>query len=178
MPTALVPPPGYREQTRKRVGRSFLTCKIRNLCSLQDTAKKYFKSLGEHICQIHRLKLPNQEHITNSQNSMIRRQRVYVLKGGGAKTPAGGAAAGAGAGERPRPVKAARDALARRSPVGWLIGKGRRVPRGRQTEPPGRPGLRGPAAPTERRLRDGLAASHKTPHPALRSRRALFTQDE
>lgn len=107
MPTALVPPPGYREQTRKRVGRSFLTCKIRNLCSLQDTAKTYFKSLGEHICQIHRLKLPNQEHITNSQNSMIRRQRVYVLKGGGAKAPAGEAAAGAGAGERPRPVKAA-----------------------------------------------------------------------
>lgn len=90
MPTALVPPPGYREQTRKRVGRSFLTCKIRNLCSLQDTAKKYFKSLGEHICQIHRLKLPNQEHITNSQNSMIRRQRVYVLKGGGQRLLLGG----------------------------------------------------------------------------------------
>lgn len=177
MPTALVPPPGYREQTRKRVGRSFLTCKIRNLCSLQDTAKTYFKSLGEHICQIHRLKLPNQEHITNSQNSMIRRQRVYVLEGGGAKTPAGGRRQVRGR-ESARCVKAARDALARRSPVGWLIGKGQRVPRGRQTEPPGRPGLRGPAAPTERRLQDGLAPSLKTSHPALRSRRALFTQDE
>lgn len=145
MPTALVPPPGYREQTRKRVGRSFLTCKIRNLCSLQDTAKKYFKSLGEHICQIHRLKLPNQEHITNSQNSMIRRQRVYVLGGAGQRLLLGGGGR-CGGGRAPAAVKAARDALARRSPVGWLIGKGRRVPRGRQTEPPGRPGLRGPAA--------------------------------
>lgn len=102
---------------------------------------------------------------------------MYVLKGGGAKTPVG-AAAGAGAGERAAARQGSPDALARRSPVGWLIGKGRRVPWGRQTEPPGRPGLRGPAAPTERRLRAGLAPSLKTSHPALRSRRALFTQDE
>lgn len=151
MPTALVPPPGYREQTRKRVGRSFLTCKIRNLCSLQDTAKKYFKSLGEHICQIHRLKLPNQEHITNSQNSMIRRQRVYVLEGGGAKTPAGGrrqvrgresARCGQGSPGRPRSPLAGR--MADRKGTAGSAGAAERA--ARSPRPPRAGGAHGAAA--------------------------------